>query len=123
MTDEIQEIDKIDRAVKMKWEELHSVYAEDDRSSPHYLVQWNHIQAYREVWTNVAFEVPFEGRVADAAVDAKTSVKVLELVLERQARAEAKIDRIVGFQRTISSATSAIWILVLASAVFQYLSG
>jgi hypothetical protein len=122
MTEATREIDKVDRSVKEQLEELYSAFPESDRSSPSYLVQWNRIHAYNEVWKNVAFDLPLAGRVAEAAVDAKTTVRILELILERQARAEAKVDQIVSVQRTISSVMSALCLFLLAALVSQYFS-
>ncbi len=99
MTYDPREREKIDHSVKAMWDELYSMYPDGQRTTPAYLVQWNRIHAYNEVWTKIAFEIPTEGRLADAAIDAKTSVRVLELVLEGQSRLEGKVDQLLSLTK------------------------
>lgn len=115
MVEEMDELDKVDRAVNQMWEELHSIYAEDDRSSVDYLVEWNRIHAYQQVMNDVAFGIPVEGRSANAAVDAKTAVRVLHTVLERQTRIEAKLDQILGVQKFVAPILVAVVAFLLVS--------
>ncbi len=92
---------KIEQKLKDEWEALASEFSEADRSSLAYLVKWNYLHAYERVWTDTALGLPLDGRFADAATDAKASLRLVECVLQRQFDAEAKINRLVRQQHLL----------------------
>jgi hypothetical protein len=123
MDQDTDELEKVNHAVKTMWAEFSSEFAESDHTSSAYLVKWNYIHAYDQVWTNVALGMPLEGRVADSAVDAKTSARLLELTLERQSRVEGKIEQLVKGQQLLLILTSALFVTLVVSISMQQIAG
>jgi hypothetical protein len=76
-----------------------------------------------QVQTDAALRIPFSGRFADAAVDAKTSVRLLEHILERQEQMEQRQSRIEQKAIQLHNLAAAGFGILIGWGVYQWFTG
>jgi hypothetical protein len=123
MVDEAGELEKVKKSVQKEWQVLHTAYPEHERASAAYLAEFHRIQSYDQVQSSAALRIPFAGRFADAAIDAKTSVRLIELILERQGRME---QRQIGMERKITQLNNLAatgFAVLIGYGIYQWFTG
>lgn len=111
MPETLTEMQKIERAVAQRFHEL-------DKNDPNYIYQVQGIRAYESVMTDAIYHEGDTYTILTSAIEARTSSRCLAIVLERQDRIEAKLNRAISLMKTISTTIAAIG----AVGVFIFLS-